>query len=119
MTPRLNRVEEALYGVVLENTATDGVVTEQQGQKVADFARRLYDLAADRRPRGSTSGASPSTGTTSPARSPPPSSTATSARPTRPRRSRTRSSRSSRRTAAGSTARMPATVGVADLAGGE
>ena len=42
----LNRVEEALYGVVLENTATDGVVTEQQGQKVADFVRRLYDLAA-------------------------------------------------------------------------
>ena len=29
----LNRVEEALYGVVLESTATDGVVTEQQGQQ--------------------------------------------------------------------------------------
>jgi type I restriction enzyme R subunit len=42
----LNRVEEALYGVVLESTATDGVVTEQQGQKVADFVRRLYNLAA-------------------------------------------------------------------------
>ena len=41
----LNRVEEALYGVVLENTATDGIVTEQQGQKVADFVRRLHDLA--------------------------------------------------------------------------
>lgn len=41
----LNRVGEALYGVVLENTITDGVVTEQQGQKVADFARRLHDLA--------------------------------------------------------------------------
>ena len=41
----LNRVEEALYGVVLENTVTDGIVSEQQGQKVADFVRRLHELA--------------------------------------------------------------------------
>ena len=32
--------------MVLENTATDGVVTEQQGQQVAGFARHLYALAA-------------------------------------------------------------------------
>jgi len=42
----LNRVEEALYGVVLENTATDGVVTEEQGQKIAGFSHRLYGLVA-------------------------------------------------------------------------
>jgi len=41
----LNRVEEALYGVVLETTVTDGIVGEQQGQQVADFVRRLHDLA--------------------------------------------------------------------------
>ena len=41
----LNRVEEALYRVVVENTLTDGIVTEQQGQKVADFVSRLHDLA--------------------------------------------------------------------------
>jgi hypothetical protein len=41
----LNRVEEALYGVVLENTVTDGVVSAPQGQKVADFVRRLHFLA--------------------------------------------------------------------------
>jgi type I restriction enzyme, R subunit len=41
----LSRVEEALYGIVLENTATDGVVTEQHGQKVAGFVRRLHALA--------------------------------------------------------------------------
>jgi type I restriction enzyme R subunit len=42
----LNRVEEALYGVVLENTATDGVVSAEQGQRIADFSRRLYALSA-------------------------------------------------------------------------
>jgi len=42
----LNRVEEALYSVVLENTATDGVVSAEQGQRIADFSRRLYALSA-------------------------------------------------------------------------
>lgn len=42
----LNPVEEALYGVVLENTATDGVVSAEQGEQIAAFARRLYRLAA-------------------------------------------------------------------------
>ena len=60
----LNRVEEALYGVVLENTATDGVTSDREGQHIADFARRLYGLAATR-PPGSTSGASRSIGRTS------------------------------------------------------
>lgn len=31
--------------MVLENTATDGVVSAEQGQRIADFARRLYDLS--------------------------------------------------------------------------
>jgi len=42
----LSRVEEALYGVVLENTATDGVTSELEGRFVAEFSRRLYGLAA-------------------------------------------------------------------------
>ncbi len=41
----LNRVEEALYGVVLESIVTDGIVTAEQGQKIANFACRLHDLA--------------------------------------------------------------------------
>jgi type I restriction enzyme R subunit len=41
----LNRVETAIYGVVLERIATNGITTEQEGQKVADLARRLYALA--------------------------------------------------------------------------
>lgn len=42
----LKRVEEALYGMVLENTASDGLVSAEQGQRIADFARCLYDLSA-------------------------------------------------------------------------
>ena len=42
----LNRVEEALYGVVLEHTATDGVVSEEQGERIAAFCRRLYGMSA-------------------------------------------------------------------------
>jgi type I restriction enzyme, R subunit len=42
----LSRIEEALYGVLLENTATDGVTSERDGQRIADFSRRLYSLAA-------------------------------------------------------------------------
>jgi type I restriction enzyme, R subunit len=41
----LSRVEEALYGVLLENTATDGITSEREGQRIADFSRRLYSLA--------------------------------------------------------------------------
>ena len=41
----LSRVEEALYGVLLENTATDGVTSEREGRRIADFSRRLYSLA--------------------------------------------------------------------------
>lgn len=33
----LNRTEEALYGLVLEHTATDGVVSEEQGERIAGF----------------------------------------------------------------------------------
>ena len=42
----LNRVEEALYGVVLEHIATDGVVSEEQGERVAGFSRHLYAMSA-------------------------------------------------------------------------
>lgn len=42
----LNNVEQALYGLILERTATDGVPTEEQGQRIAGFARRLYATAA-------------------------------------------------------------------------
>jgi type I restriction enzyme R subunit len=42
----LNRVEEALYGVILEHTATDGVISEEQGERVAVVARRLYIMSA-------------------------------------------------------------------------
>jgi type I restriction enzyme R subunit len=43
---QLNNVEHALYGLILERTATDGVPTKEQGQRIADFARRLYATAA-------------------------------------------------------------------------
>lgn len=42
----LSNVEQALYGLILERTATDGVLTEEQGQRIAGFARRLYATAA-------------------------------------------------------------------------
>ena len=41
----LNQVESALYGLLAEETATDGVITADQGQRLADFARRLHALA--------------------------------------------------------------------------
>jgi type I restriction enzyme R subunit len=47
----LNRVELALYGVVLERTATDGVTTEHEGQRVADLACRLHALASEQTTR--------------------------------------------------------------------
>jgi type I restriction enzyme R subunit len=40
-----NEVESALYGLLAEETTTDGVISEEQGQRLADFARRLYELA--------------------------------------------------------------------------
>ena len=43
---QLNNVEHALYGLILERTATDGVPAEEQGQRIASFARRLYATAA-------------------------------------------------------------------------
>lgn len=42
----LNQVESALYGVLAEETSTDGVITTEQGQRLTGFAHRLHDLAA-------------------------------------------------------------------------
>ena len=42
----LGNVEHALYGLLLERTATDGVPTPEQGERIASFARRLYATAA-------------------------------------------------------------------------
>jgi type I restriction enzyme, R subunit len=47
----LNRVESALYGLLAEETATDGVVDGQQGQRLADFCKQLYELAVARTTR--------------------------------------------------------------------
>jgi type I restriction enzyme, R subunit len=47
----LSRVESALYGLLAEETATDGVIDQQQGQRLADFSRQLYELAAARTTR--------------------------------------------------------------------
>jgi type I restriction enzyme, R subunit len=41
----LNQVESALYGVLAEETSTDGVMAPNQGQHLAGFARRLHTLA--------------------------------------------------------------------------
>src|SRR5260370_7921580 len=41
----LNRVETALYGVLLTETATDGVTEQRTGQKLPEFARPLHPLA--------------------------------------------------------------------------
>jgi type I restriction enzyme, R subunit len=41
----LNQVESALYGLLAEETATDGVIAAEQGQRLTDFARRLHGLA--------------------------------------------------------------------------
>ena len=43
----LNPVEHALYGMLLEDTATNGVVDEAAGRRLGDVARWLHALAAD------------------------------------------------------------------------
>ena len=47
----LNRVESALYSLLAEETATDGVIDQQQGQRLAGFSRQLYELAVARTTR--------------------------------------------------------------------
>jgi type I restriction enzyme, R subunit len=44
-SPALNRVEMALYGLLTEETATDGVPDEQRSQQLTDFTRRLHEMA--------------------------------------------------------------------------
>ena len=46
-TGGLNPVEHALYGVLLEETATDGIVDEATGRRLGDVARWLHALAAE------------------------------------------------------------------------
>jgi type I restriction enzyme R subunit len=45
-SPALSPLESALYGLLAEETATDGVIDEQRGQRLADFCRALQDMAA-------------------------------------------------------------------------
>jgi type I restriction enzyme, R subunit len=45
-----NRVESALYGLLVEET-TNGVIDSRQGQHLADFSRRLHELAVARTTR--------------------------------------------------------------------
>jgi type I restriction enzyme, R subunit len=47
----LDPVESALYGVLAEETISDGVLTQEQGQRLADFAERLHALASVRTTR--------------------------------------------------------------------
>jgi type I restriction enzyme R subunit len=47
----LNQVESALYGVLVEETSTDGLIAADQGLRLAGFARRLHDLAASQTTR--------------------------------------------------------------------
>jgi type I restriction enzyme, R subunit len=47
----LNRVESALYNLLVAETATDGAIDQQQGQRLAGFSRQLYELAAVRTTR--------------------------------------------------------------------
>jgi type I restriction enzyme R subunit len=42
----LNQLESALYGLLAEETSTDGVIAAEQGQRLTGFAHRLHDLAA-------------------------------------------------------------------------
>lgn len=42
----LNKVEEALYGVLLENTATDGITSAEDGKRIAAFSRLVCAMAA-------------------------------------------------------------------------
>jgi type I restriction enzyme R subunit len=44
--PALNRVELALYGLLDEETATDGVPNGQRAQRLIDFSKRLHEMAA-------------------------------------------------------------------------
>ena len=39
-------MEQALYGLLAEETATDGIIDEQHGQRLADFCRKLHEMAA-------------------------------------------------------------------------
>jgi type I restriction enzyme, R subunit len=43
-----SRVESALYGLLAEETATDGVITAEQAERLGGFSRKLYDLALTR-----------------------------------------------------------------------
>jgi type I restriction enzyme, R subunit len=47
----VNRVESALYRLLGEETAADGVIGQPQGRRLADFSRQLYELAAARTTR--------------------------------------------------------------------
>ncbi len=47
----LNRVESALYNLLAEETATGGIIDQQQGQRLAEFSRQLYELAVARATR--------------------------------------------------------------------
>ena len=47
-SPSTNRVESALYGLLAEETATDGVITAEQGERLGSLSRKLYDLALAR-----------------------------------------------------------------------
>ncbi len=42
---QLNNVEHALYGLILERTATDGVPAPERSDRIAGFTRRLYATA--------------------------------------------------------------------------
>jgi len=46
-----NRVELALYGLLAEETVTDGVIDRQQGKHLADFSKLLCELAVARTTR--------------------------------------------------------------------
>jgi len=40
-----------LYSLLAEESATDGVIDQQQGQRLAGFSRQLYELAVARTTR--------------------------------------------------------------------
>lgn len=42
----LNRVESALYRLLAEETVAEGVIDDQHGQRLRDFIRRLFTMAA-------------------------------------------------------------------------
>jgi type I restriction enzyme, R subunit len=47
----LNRVESALYGLLAEESAVDGVLDDRQGQRLADFSRLVHEIAVARTSR--------------------------------------------------------------------